>query len=150
MPTRPRIRCRRRPVASRRTRPARQIARLSARLSQGVAWRSRARSEAGQAAVELVAVLPLVAAVLLLLWQAALAGHAAWAAAAAARAAARAHAVGADPGRAARDHLPARLERDLQVEAAAAGRVHVAVTIPALPGLPTLGRARATAHFEPQ
>jgi hypothetical protein len=115
-----------------------------------VAWRSRARGEAGQATVELVSVLPLVAAILLMLWQAALAGHAAWAATAAARAAARAHAVGGDPGRAARDHLPARLERDLQVHAAAAGRVRVAVTIPTLPGMPALGRARATAHFEPQ
>jgi hypothetical protein len=108
------------------------------------------RGEAGQAAVELVAVLPLIALVLVALWQAALAGHAAWAATAAARAAARAHAVGADPVRAARDHLPARLERDLEVGAAAAGWVRVAVLIPTLPGLPALGRARATAHFEPQ
>ena len=107
------------------------------------------RSSSGQATVELVAVLPLVAIVLLVLWQAALAGHASWAAAAAARAAARAHAVGGDPARAARDHLPRRLERDLQV-GAAAGWVRVAVRIPTLPGLPSLGRARATAHFEPQ
>ncbi len=109
-----------------------------------------ARVQGGQATVELVAVLPLLAVVLLVLWQAALAGHATWAATAAARAAARAHAVGGDPARAARDHLPRRLERDLQVGAAAAGWVRVAVLIPTLPGLPSLGRARATAHFEPQ
>ena len=119
------------------------------RASAGRA-RVRGRAEGGQATVELVAVLPLLAVVLLVLWQAALAGHATWAATAAARAAARAHAVGGDPARAARAHLPRRLERDLEVGAAAAGWVRVAVPIPALPGLPALGRARATAHFEPQ
>ncbi len=119
------------------------------RASAGLA-RVCGRGESGQATVELVAVLPLLAVVLLVLWQAALAGHAVWAATAAARAAARAHAVGGDPARAARDHLPRRLERDLEVGAAAAGWVRVAVPIPTLPGLPALGRARATAHFEPQ
>jgi hypothetical protein len=132
-----------------RTRP-RRPPRVGGRTHRGAAARVRARAQAGQAAVELVAVLPLIAVILLVLWQAALAGHAAWAATAAARAAARAHAVGADPARAARDHLPARLERDLHVHAAAAGSVRVTLKIPTLPGLPALGRARATAHFEPQ
>ena len=53
--------------------------------------------EHGQAAVELVSLLPLVAAVLALAWQLALCGHAAWAASAAAGAAARAAAEGGDP-----------------------------------------------------
>ena len=55
--------------------------------------------QAGQAAVELVAILPVLAALLFGLWQAALWGHASWSAAAAARAAARAHALGTEPPR---------------------------------------------------
>jgi hypothetical protein len=111
---------------------------------------TRAGAQDGQATVELVALLPCVAALLLALWQLALAGHAAWAATAAARAAARAHAVGADPRRAARDHLPARLERGLEVATTSGGDARIAIRIPTLPGIPSLGRARATAHFEPQ
>jgi hypothetical protein len=111
---------------------------------------TRGGAQDGQATVELVALLPCVAALLAALWQLALVGHAEWAASAAARAAARAHAVGADPGRAARAHLPPGLERGLRVRAAAGGDVRVAVRIPALPGLPSPGHARASAHFEPQ
>jgi hypothetical protein len=104
----------------------------------------------GQAAAELVALLPCIAALLAALWQLALVGHAAWAATTAARAAARAHAVGADPRRAARDHLPGSLECDLRVRAAAGGEVEVKVRIPSLPGMPSLGHTGATAHFTPQ
>jgi hypothetical protein len=111
---------------------------------------TRGGAEDGQATVELVALLPCVAALLAALWQLALVGHAEWAASAAARGAARAHAVGADPGSAARAHLPRGLERGLRVRPAADGDVQVAVRIPALPGLPSLGHARASAHFEPQ
>jgi hypothetical protein len=107
-------------------------------------------AEAGQATVELVAVLPVLVALLVGVWQAALAGHAAWAAAAAARAAARAHAVGADAREAARAHLPSSLERGLRLTTTADGDVRVSVRIPALPGLPSLGHARSSAHFEPQ
>lgn len=110
----------------------------------------RARGEDGQAAVELVALLPCAAALLAALWQLALVGHTAWAASAAARAAARAHAVGADPRRAAIEHLPSSLERHLRVTTATGGEVTVAVLIPRLPGLPELGRTRSTAHFRPQ
>ena len=108
------------------------------------------RGASGQASVELVALLPILAVLLAGLWQAVLAGHAAWAASAAARAAARAHAVGADPARAARGHLPAGLETGLRVKAGAGGDVRVSVRIPALPGLPSPGRAGASSHFEPQ
>jgi hypothetical protein len=104
----------------------------------------------GQATVELVALLPVLAAVIAALWQAVLAGQAVWAATAAARAAARAHAVGADVRRAARTHLPAALERDLRVTTASGGEVEVSVRIPALPGLPSPGRAASEARFEPQ
>jgi TadE-like protein len=107
-------------------------------------------STAGQATVEFVAILPLAAGLVAALWQLALIGYAEWGANAAARAAARANAVGADPARAARDHLGSTLEHGVQVHAATAGDVRVAVRIPTLPGLPHLGHARATGHFEPQ
>ena len=110
----------------------------------------RPGSQDGQAAVELVALLPCALAILAAVWQLALAGHAAWGASAAARAAARAHAVGADPGRAARGRLPAALEPGLRLRTEAGGAVHVRVRIPALPGLPSPGHAGATARFAPQ
>jgi hypothetical protein len=100
--------------------------------------------------VELVAILPFAAALLAALWQLALAGHAAWAASTAARAAARADAVGTDPRRAARDHLPRSLEPGLRVQTQTAGEVRVEVRIPSLPGLPSLGHTRATARFAPE
>jgi type IV secretory pathway TrbD component len=111
---------------------------------------SRLAAEGGQATVELVALLPVIAVLVAGAWQAALAGHAVWAANAAARAAARAHAVGADPRVAARSHLPRGLERGLRVTAEQGGNVRISVRIPALPGLPSPGRASAVAHFEPQ
>jgi hypothetical protein len=73
-------------------------------------------SQRGQASVELVGVLPFVIAVLLVVWQLALAGHTAWLAANAARVAARAQLVGDDPVAAARSALPAGLERGFEVE----------------------------------
>jgi Flp pilus assembly protein TadG len=106
--------------------------------------------ESGQATVELVALLPVLVAVLAALWQVVLAGHAVWAATTAARAAARAHAVGADPRDAARAHLPGSLERGLRVTTEPEGEVEIAVRIPSLPGLPSPGHAHADAHFEPQ
>jgi TadE-like protein len=106
--------------------------------------------EMGQATVELVALLPVLAALLVALWQVVLVGYAEWAASAAARAAARADAVGADPARAARAHLATSLEHGLHVHAAEEGTVDVAIRIPTLPGVPSLGHARAVGHFEPQ
>lgn len=104
----------------------------------------------GQAAVELVALLPVLAALLAIAWQLALAGHATWAASAAARAAARAAAVGADPAAAARGHLPRRLERGLRVRERDGGEVAVSIRLPSvLPPL-HLGRAHATASFPAQ
>src|SRR5881275_2170782 len=58
---------------------------------------SRTHSESGQASVEFVALLPLVAVIGFALWQAMVAGEAALLAGSSARAAARAGAVGADP-----------------------------------------------------
>lgn len=111
-------------------------------------WRT-GRDETGQAGVELVGVLPVVALLCALLWQLALAGHAAWAVSSAARAAARASAVGGDPQAAARGALPAGLERRLRVRAAGEDGVRVAVRIPSLGGL-RLGDVSATARFAPQ
>lgn len=110
----------------------------------------RIGDQQGQATVELVALLPVLAAVTCAVWQAVLAGQAVWAATTAARAAARAHAVGGDPRGSARAHLPRALERGLRVTTEPGGEVRVSVRIPPLPGLPSPGRARAAAHFEPQ
>jgi hypothetical protein len=110
----------------------------------------RPLSCSGQATVEFIALLPLVAALLVGVWQLALVGYAEWGAGAAARAAARAAAVGGDPSAAARGHLAAPLRGGLAVRPLAGGDVRVAVQIPTLPGLPELGDARATGHFEPQ
>jgi TadE-like protein len=108
------------------------------------------RSRSGQASVEFIVVLPLVAAVLAAVWQLALVGYAEWGASAAARAAARASAIGGDASTAARSHLARSLEPGLRVHALADGDVRVAVKIPTLPGVPGLGHARSTGHFEPQ
>ena len=104
----------------------------------------------GQAAAELVALLPLAALLLAGAWQLAVAGHAAWAADAAARAAARAAAVGVDPRAAARRELPGRLGRDVRVRDRGDGTVEVRVRIPPVLGLRVLGHTRGTAHFRPQ
>lgn len=111
-----------------------------------VSWQ---RAE-GQAAAELVALLPLAALLIAGAWQLALAGHAAWAAGAAARAAARAAAVGADARSAARSELPSGLTHGLRVRDRGGGTVEVTLRIPPVPGLPVLGHTSATAHFRPQ
>ena len=101
----------------------------------------------GQASVELVALLPLLAMVLAVAWQLVLAGEAVWAASAAARAAARAVAVGDDAGAAARGRLARRHERGLRVRSAADGSVVVSVRIPrVLVALP-LGRVDARSRL---
>ena len=107
--------------------------------------------QSGQAAVELVALLPVLVALLAGVWQAALLGHASWSAGAAARAAARAHALGSDPRAAARAHLPLRFERGLRVRAARrGGEVTVTIRVPSLLGGGPLGRVSATSAFAAQ
>jgi pilus assembly protein CpaE len=103
--------------------------------------------EDGQAAVEVVALLPWVAAVLLVAWQLVVLGDARSSAAIAARAAARAVAVGADPAAAARERLPRRLRRGLRVRALDGGLVSVSVRVPALAAPLDLGRVRAEASL---
>jgi hypothetical protein len=108
------------------------------------------KGELGQASVELVALLPLIALLAALLWQAVVAGQAIWVSGAAARAAARAGAVGGDRVQAARQALPARLERGLRVRSDRDGAVAVVVGVPAVIGAWRLGTVRASARFEPQ
>jgi hypothetical protein len=108
--------------------------------------------ERGQATVELVALLPLMAVLAAVLWQAAVAGQAVGLAGSAARAAARASAVGADARVAARRVLPARLEPGLVV-ARVGGRddgVRVTIAIPAVVGGGRLGGVTARARLQDQ
>jgi hypothetical protein len=107
-------------------------------------------SQDGQAAVELVAVLPFVALIAAVLWQVAVAGQAAWLAGSAARAAARAQAVGGDATAAARGVLPSRLEHGLRVRAGTNGAVTVSVPVPLIAGSGRLTTVDAQARFEPQ
>lgn len=102
----------------------------------------------GQAAVELVALLPFIALVGALLVQAAIAGQAVWLAQSAARSAARAQAVGLDRDQAARRTLPSRLERGLRVRPSGDG-VQVTLRIPSLWG-GDLGSVGASARMESQ
>jgi hypothetical protein len=106
--------------------------------------------ERGQATVELVALIPLLALVLAAGWQLVLAGHAVWAATVAARAAARAGAVGTDAEAAARAHLPARLRTGLRVAAGRGDEVQVSVRVPAVLKGVRPGRVSAAARFPAQ
>ncbi len=111
---------------------------------------SRPPGQHGQASVELVAALPLVALVLAVGWQLVLAGDAVWRAAGAARAAARANALGGDAVAAARAALPGRLERGVRVQAADDGEVEVRVRVLLLGSRRTLTTVGADAGFAPQ
>lgn len=110
---------------------------------------SSRRYERGQASVELVGALPAVLLVGLLVWQLALAGHAAWLCAHAARVAARAEAVRSDPERAARSALPRSLWPGLSVErVGGSGAVRVEVAVPPLlEAVRTSARVGATASL---
>jgi TadE-like protein len=110
----------------------------------------RTTGEHGQATVEFVGVLPLIAVLAFAAWQAAVAGQAMWLAGAAARAAARAEALGRDPEPAARSALPPRLAEGLRVRVRSGGGVTVSVRIPAVLGDGSLGRTAAAARFVPQ
>jgi hypothetical protein len=108
------------------------------------------RDSRGQAAVELVAVLPLVVLLGLLAWQAVVFGQAVWLSGAAARAAARAAAIGYDPAAAARSVLPDSLGRGLDVSAGDDGSVTLRLVVPAVVVHVQLASLRARARFVPQ
>ena len=103
------------------------------------------RSTRGQASVELVAVLPVLAALLAGCWQAVVAGHSWWLAAVGARAAARAEAVGSRPLEAAREALPPGRRPGVRVSRSRDGQVTVRLPVPlVVPGV-RLGSVSATA-----
>jgi hypothetical protein len=108
-------------------------------------------ADRGQATVELVALLPLLAVFVAMLWQAVVAGQAVWFAGSAARAAARASAVGSDARAAAQRVLPDRLERGLVVARERGDQgVRVAIEIPTVIGTAGLGRVSARARLQEQ
>jgi len=109
------------------------------------------RGERGQASVELVALLPLIAVLAALLWQAVVAGQAVWLAGSAARAAARASAVGGDARAAARGTLPRGLRRGLVVTEQRDDKgVRVGIAIPSVIGSTRLGTVSARARLQDQ
>jgi hypothetical protein len=104
---------------------------------------SPAASESGQAAAELVVVVPLLIALVAVVAQLCVAGYALWSAGDASRAGARAAHVGGDAEAAALSALPGWLERDAEVDDA--GPVEVRVEAPALlPGVPPIPVSAAT------
>jgi hypothetical protein len=109
----------------------------------------RARDDSGQASVELIAVLPLVALVVAVLWQAVLAGQAVWSSAGAARAAARAQAVGGDALAAARSAVPGSLRGGVRVKPAGDG-VLVGVRVPLVLSGMSLMTIDSRARLPPQ
>jgi hypothetical protein len=129
--------------------PGRRLAAGGRRLA-GPGRRLPESRERGQAAVELVAVLPLLGVLAALGWQAVVAGHAAWAATAAARAAARAAAIGDDGTAVARRRLGPALAPGASVTIAAGGRVTVNVAIPRVLGALPLGHVTGASSFRPQ
>jgi type II secretory pathway component PulK len=104
---------------------------------------ARQRGEAGQASVELIAVIPALALVTLLVAQLALAGYALWSAGVAARAGARAAYVGGDGESAARASLPAVLRDGASVRTGngLVVRVRAPSLAPGLPRFPVMARA---------
>jgi hypothetical protein len=106
------------------------------------------RSQAGQAAAELVAVVGVLLIIVLAVGQLAVAGYALWSAGAVARAAARAAEVGGDAEAAARSALPAWLERRARIETG--DPIEVRLTAPALlPGAPSIPISAET-RFGPE
>jgi pilus assembly protein CpaE len=108
------------------------------------------RNTRGQAAVELVGILPLVVLLGLLCWQAVVAGQAVWLSGAAARAAARASALDQDAQAAARRVLPDSLAAGVSVDDAGGGDVRVDVPIPAVVGGIRLASISERARFAAQ
>jgi pilus assembly protein CpaE len=109
------------------------------------------RAQEGQATVEFLGLLPVLALVALLAWQVAVAGQAAWLAAGAAREAARAQALGHDPTAAARRVLPRRLRPGVRVTRDGDDGVRVRIPVPLVVAAGRrLGSVGARARMEPQ
>ena len=108
----------------------------------------RGSGEHGQASVELVALLPVLAGLVLAAWQLALAGQASALAGTAARAGARAAAVGGSPIDAARAAVPPGWARRVQLERSQSGELTVRIAVPAVVGGVTPFQVSATARGE--
>jgi Flp pilus assembly protein TadG len=110
------------------------------------------RDERGQAAIELVALLPVLALVVLLVWQISAAGHTWIVAQSAARAGSRAAEVGAPARDAARAVMPRSSGRPIRVtESTVKGSRRVVVSARAptfLPGVETRFRIEAQARVD--
>jgi hypothetical protein len=118
--------------------------------SCGTVLRVPLRADSGQASVELVALLPLLAVLAAGVWQLALAGHAVWASGVAARAGARAAAVSGDAEPAALRILPRALRAGARVRTAQDGEVRVTVPVRWLLGGRRLASVSTTARFAAQ
>ena len=101
------------------------------------------RETDGQGTVELVALLPLIAALVIGSWQAIVIGQSWWLVGVAARAAARAQVIGASPASAARRALPRGARGRLVVLRRGAGELTVRLAVPAVVGGMWLGSATA-------
>lgn len=101
------------------------------------------RENSGQTTVELVALLPLIAALVIGAWQAVIVGHSWWLAGIAARAAARAQVVGVDPLLAARRSLPRGARERLVLTRRSGGEMTLRLAVPAVVGGLRLGSATA-------
>jgi hypothetical protein len=110
-------------------------------------WIARARSDSGQASVELVTLLPALGVVLALAWQALIAGETWWLASIAARAGARAEAVDGSGARVARASVPSLFRTGARVRVSGDQGVEVRLRIPSLVGV-GLGSASARARME--
>lgn len=111
--------------------------------------RRRLADARGQATVELVALLPLVAVLAVGCWQVAVSVHAMWRTTVAARAAARAYALGEDPQATVNRILPRGFDDDARVRTTDDGAVEVQVPLEAVTG-GRLTTFTTTARFEPQ
>jgi uncharacterized membrane protein len=101
------------------------------------------RDSSGQSSVELVALLPLIAALTVGCWQCVVLGQSWWLAGVAARAAARAQIIGTSPLQAARRALPRGARSRLHVAARSGGGLEVRLTVMAVVGGVKLGSATA-------
>jgi hypothetical protein len=107
-------------------------------------------NQRGQAAVEFVALLPVVVGLAVVVWQVVVIGYANWVAHSAARAAARAHALGENPRLAAQRIVPVGLKPGVRIGEARDNRVEVKLRLPVVGQLGRFGEVKANAHFERQ
>lgn len=117
-------------------------------MASGDRDRGAAGGQAGQASVELVAILPALVVCVLIAAHGVAAGWALWSAANAARAGARAEHVGGDGEAVARRALPGRLREGAEIESGEAS-LKVDVRSPALLPGTSPGSLEASARLDP-